>query len=219
MFMYSFFIEILYVIANAVINAVRFVFAKVKEAVPKIPKAVMDEIARACFRTFSTILQVTEARMSLKHGRKRWKNPQKQRLLNRLTKSKARHSPALSASIEIKNKSERFVIDKKVRICFFGDPDRISRIHFSRASTSAASEKCCLPLRCDVSLAHENRPRHYRSRHALARRNDHLGRFFSLKARFSILVIGFKISTKKDTAEAVPFFVVTRTRIELVLPP
>lgn len=47
MFMYSFFIEILFTIANAVIYAVRFVFAKVKEAVPKIPKAVIDEIARA----------------------------------------------------------------------------------------------------------------------------------------------------------------------------
>ncbi len=47
MFMYSFFIEILFTVANAVIYAVRFVFAKVKEAVPKIPKAVIDEIARA----------------------------------------------------------------------------------------------------------------------------------------------------------------------------
>ena len=47
MFIFSFFIEILYVIANAVIYAVRFVFAKVKEATSKIPKAVIDEIARA----------------------------------------------------------------------------------------------------------------------------------------------------------------------------
>lgn len=47
MFIYSIFIEILYVIANAVINEVRFVFAKVKEATSKIPKAVIDEIARA----------------------------------------------------------------------------------------------------------------------------------------------------------------------------
>lgn len=47
MFMYSFFVEILFTVANAVINAVRFVFVKVKEAVPKIPKAVIDEIARA----------------------------------------------------------------------------------------------------------------------------------------------------------------------------
>ena len=47
MFMYSFFIEILFTIANSVIYAVRFVFAKVKEASPKIPKAVIDEIARA----------------------------------------------------------------------------------------------------------------------------------------------------------------------------
>lgn len=47
MFIYSIFIEILYVIANAVINAVRFVFAKVKEASSKLSDAVIDEIARA----------------------------------------------------------------------------------------------------------------------------------------------------------------------------
>lgn len=47
MFIYSIFIEILYVIANAVINAVRFLFAKVKEAAAKIPDSVLDEVARA----------------------------------------------------------------------------------------------------------------------------------------------------------------------------
>ena len=47
MFIYSIFIEILYVIANAVINAVRFLFAKVKDAAAKIPDSVLDEVARA----------------------------------------------------------------------------------------------------------------------------------------------------------------------------
>ena len=47
MFIFSFFIEILYVIANAVINAVRFVFAKVKEKASQLSDAVIDEIARA----------------------------------------------------------------------------------------------------------------------------------------------------------------------------
>lgn len=47
MLIFSFFIEILYVIANAVINAVRFVFAKVKEKASQLSDAVIDEIARA----------------------------------------------------------------------------------------------------------------------------------------------------------------------------
>lgn len=47
MLIFSFFIEILYVIANAVINTVRFLFAKVKEAASKIPDSVLDEVARA----------------------------------------------------------------------------------------------------------------------------------------------------------------------------
>lgn len=47
MLIFSFFIEILYVIANAVINTVRFVFAKVKEKASQLSDAVIDEIARA----------------------------------------------------------------------------------------------------------------------------------------------------------------------------
>ena len=47
MFMYSFFVEILFTVANAVINAVRFVFVKVKEKASQLSDAVIDEVARA----------------------------------------------------------------------------------------------------------------------------------------------------------------------------
>ena len=47
MFMYSFFIEILFTIANSVIYVVRFVFAKAKEAASRLPADVIDEVARA----------------------------------------------------------------------------------------------------------------------------------------------------------------------------
>lgn len=47
MFMYSFFIEILFTVANAVITAVRFVFAKTKETASQLSDAVIDEVARA----------------------------------------------------------------------------------------------------------------------------------------------------------------------------
>ena len=45
--MYSFFIEILFTVANAVITAVRFVFAKAKDAASQLSDAVIDEVARA----------------------------------------------------------------------------------------------------------------------------------------------------------------------------